>query len=93
MKHLLELFDSTVLNMAGLRLLSAAFELTAVVLMLHFNSIQKAIIINGSLALVGPIIFIFTMSLGLMGIAGDVSFSKLAMIGLGVCLVVIGVLK
>ncbi|MGM7701934.1 YqhV family protein [Pseudalkalibacillus sp. Hm43] len=93
MKHLLDLFDSTVLNMAGLRLLSASFELTAVVLMLYFNSIQKAIIINGSLALVGPIIFIFTMSLGLVGIAGDISFSKLALIGLGVCLVVIGVLK
>jgi hypothetical protein len=93
MKQLFDLFDSTVLNMAGLRLLSASFELTAVVLMLYFNSIQKAIVINGSLALVGPIIFIFTMSLGLIGIAGDLSFGKLALIGAGVGLILIGVLK
>ncbi|WP_408006721.1 YqhV family protein [Pseudalkalibacillus sp. A8] len=93
MKHLFDHFDPTVLNMAGLRLLSATFELTAVFLMIHFNSIQKAVLINASLAFVGPVIFIFTMALGLMGIAGDLSFSKLALIGIGVFLILVGVLK
>lgn len=93
MKQFLETFDSTVLNMAGLRLLSASFEITAVILMLYFNSIQKAIVINGSLALVGPIIFIFTMSLGLMGIVEDISFQKLIFITIGVAFILFGVLK
>ncbi|WP_261129404.1 YqhV family protein [Bacillus sp. Marseille-Q3570] len=93
MKELLNHLNSTVLNMAGLRLLSATFELTAVFLMLHFNSIQKAVVINASLAFVGPVIFIFTMALGLMGIAADLSFSKLALIGIGVGLILVGVLK
>ncbi|MGP4080938.1 YqhV family protein [Pseudalkalibacillus sp. R45] len=93
MKELLNHLDPTVLNMAGLRLLSATFELTAVFLMLYFNSIQKAVVVNASLAFVGPVIFIFTMALGLMGIAGDLSFSKLALIGIGVGLILIGVLK
>ncbi|WP_349407747.1 YqhV family protein [Pseudalkalibacillus sp. SCS-8] len=93
MKHFFDLFDSTVLNMAGLRLLSASFELTAVVLMLYFNSIHKAIIINGSLALVGPIIFVATMTLGLVGLADDLSIGRLLLIGLGVGLILFAVLK
>ncbi len=93
MKYLIDHFDPTVINMAGLRLLSATFELTAVFLMIHFNSIQKAVLINASLAFVGPVIFIFTMALGLMGLAGDLSFSKLALIGIGVLLILIGILK
>jgi hypothetical protein len=86
-------FDSTVLSMAILRFLSASIELTAAILMLVFNDITKAIFINSMLAIVGPCILIFTMTIGLVGLAGEISYGKLLLIGLGVLFIVLGITK
>ena len=46
-------------------------------LILKFNNVEKALVMNSSLALVGPIILIITTTIGLLGIAEKVSVTKL----------------
>lgn len=82
-----------VLGMAMLRLISGLCEVTAALLMLKFNSVEKALIINSALALIGPIILILTTSLGLWGIAQKVSFSKLVWIAIGIGFIIFGIRK
>ncbi|WP_257348036.1 YqhV family protein [Pseudalkalibacillus decolorationis] len=93
MKFIIDHFGPYLAGMASLRILSATLEFTAAFLMLYFNSIQKAIVINASLAVVGPCIFLTTMALGLVGVAGEITFEKLALIGLGVFFIVLAFLK
>jgi hypothetical protein len=83
--------EKAVLGMALLRLISGSIELFAAFLMFKFNSIDKAIIINSSLALIGPIILILTTTIGLLGIVEKVSFTKLIFIFLGVGMILYGV--
>lgn len=85
------IIEKVVLGMALLRILSGSIELLAAFFMIKFNSIEKAVMINTSLALVGPIIFILTTTIGLMGIVGNISFVKLLWIFLGICFIFIGV--
>lgn len=75
------------------RVLSGSIEVFAAYLMFHFNDLEKAIIINSSLALIGPFIFILTTIIGLFGIADKISIQKFVFILLGVCLIMYGVLK
>jgi hypothetical protein len=84
-------FEKIVMVMAALRIFSGSIELFAAFLMLKFNSIEKALIVNSSLALVGPTILIITTAVGLSGIAEDVSFSKIFLIFLGITLILYGV--
>ncbi|MFS0863385.1 YqhV family protein [Fredinandcohnia sp. 179-A 10B2 NHS] len=93
MKRLLSMFDTTVLSMAGLRVLSASLELTAAILMLVFNDVRKALAINALLAIVGPIIMITTMAIGLISLADQLSYSKLLFIGLGVAFILYGIYR
>ncbi|MCL6587060.1 MAG: YqhV family protein [Anoxybacillus sp.] len=93
MKRWLALFDATVLSMAGLRVLSAAIELTAAITMLMFNDVKKAVAVNALLAVVGPIIFIATMTIGLLSLTDELSFAKLFWIGLGVAFILFGIYK
>ncbi len=93
MKKWLSTIDTTVLSMAGLRFLSASIELTAAIAMLMLNDVKKAIAVNAMLAIVGPFIFIATMTIGLLSMTGELSFSKLILIGIGVGLILIGVYK
>lgn len=93
MKHWISLVHTSVLSMAGLRILSASIELTAAILMLVFNDVRKAMAINAMLAVVGPIILISTMAIGLISMADELSFSKLFIIGLGVALILYGIYK
>lgn len=83
--------EKAVLAMALLRIFSGSIELFAAFLMLRFNTIEKAIIVNSSLALIGPTIFIATTTIGLYGIVGDISIAKLLWIILGVSFIIIGV--
>jgi hypothetical protein len=85
------ILEKAVLGMAFLRLLSGSIEVFAAILMLRFNSIEKALMINSSLALVGPIILILTTTIGLVGIVGDISVMKIVWILLGVAFILIGV--
>ncbi|MEH7548578.1 MULTISPECIES: YqhV family protein [Bacillaceae] len=85
------ILEKAVLGMAFLRLLSGSIEIFAAILMLKFNSVEKALMINSSLALVGPIILILTTTIGLVGIVGDISVMKIVWILLGVAFILIGV--
>lgn len=93
MKNWLAAIETAVLGMVILRIISGLIEITAATLMLKFNAVDKAVMINATLAIVGPIILITTMSIGLIGMADKLSFSKLFLIGLGVLLILIGVKK
>lgn len=84
--------EKAVLAMAMLRVLSGSLEIFAAVLMIKFNSIEKALIVNSSLALVGPVILILTTTIGVLGMAGgELSIVKILWIFLGVSCILIGV--
>jgi putative exporter of polyketide antibiotics len=85
------ILEKAVLGMAFLRLLSGSIEIFAAILMLKFNSVEKALMINSSLAMVGPIILILTTTIGLVGMVGDISVMKIVWIFLGVAFILIGV--
>ena len=93
MKRWISFFETSVLSMAGLRILSGLIEISAAVLMLIFNDPKKALAINAMLAIVGPIVLVTTMTIGLLSIADDLSFSKLFFVGLGVAFILFGIYK
>lgn len=83
--------DKIVFAMAMLRCLSASIEMTAAMLMLKYGRVETALKINAVLALVGPSVMIIVTTLGLAGLAGKVSFSKLGIIFSGVALIFYGI--
>jgi hypothetical protein len=85
--------DKFVMSMATLRLISGSLEITAALIMLRLNAVEKALIVNSALALVGPIVLITTTTIGLVGIADKLSLSKMAWICLGIGCLFIGILK
>jgi hypothetical protein len=85
--------DKYVSWMAALRLLSGSVEITAALLMLRLNQVDKALAVNSGLALVGPTILILTTAVGLTGMAQELSWGKLGWIGCGVAFLLIGILK
>jgi ethanolamine ammonia-lyase large subunit len=87
------MINKIVLSMVMLRLTSGTIEILAAYFMLRFNQIEKALIINSGLALVGPIILISTTAVGLVGIADKLSMGKLLWIGMGVACLFIGIIK
>jgi hypothetical protein len=93
MKRWLPFIEPAVLSMAGMRLLSAVIEMIAALVMLLFNDVKKALAVNVLLAVVGPTIFIVTMTIGLLSLSDELSFSKLGFIALGVILILIGIYK
>ncbi|WP_071459715.1 YqhV family protein [Bacillus massilinigeriensis] len=85
------LIEKAVLGMAFLRLLSGTIEVMAAFLMLKLNDVGKAMIVNGSLAFVGPVILILTTTIGLLGLADKIAFAKLFWVLLGVGCILYGV--
>ncbi|WP_408637844.1 YqhV family protein [Paenibacillus tianjinensis] len=85
--------DKYVSWMAVLRLLSGSVEITAALIMLKLNQVDKALAVNSGLALVGPTILILTTAVGLTGMAQELSWGKLGWIGCGVAFLLIGILK
>ncbi|WP_379140721.1 MULTISPECIES: YqhV family protein [Paenibacillus] len=85
--------DKYVSWMAALRLLSGSVEITAALIMLRLNQVDKALAVNSGLALVGPTILILTTAVGLTGMAQELSWGKLGWIGCGVAFLLIGILK
>ncbi|WP_053363602.1 YqhV family protein [Bacillus sp. FJAT-27251] len=86
-----QLLEKAVLGMAALRLLSGSIEIFAALLMLKLNDIGKALVVNSSLALVGPLILILTTTIGLLGLADKISFGKMFWVLLGVGFILYGV--
>jgi putative exporter of polyketide antibiotics len=87
------MLSKIVLSMVALRLLSGSIEIIAAYFMFRYNQIEKALLINSGLALVGPFILITTTTVGLVGIADRLSFGKLAWIFMGVSCLFIGIIK
>jgi putative exporter of polyketide antibiotics len=85
--------DKYVLGMAALRLMSGSVEIIAAFLMYRFNQVEKALLVNSGLAMIGPLILISTTTIGLVGIADKLSPSKLLWITIGVCCLFVGILK
>ncbi|MBL0387010.1 YqhV family protein [Tumebacillus sp. ITR2] len=83
--------DSIVNGMAGLRLLSGLIEVSAALLMLYFGTVQKAVMINAGLALVGPTVLILVTTLGLIGMADKLEFWRMIIVMGGVGLILWGV--
>ncbi len=88
MFHLLE---KAVIGMALLRIMSGCIEIIAAMLILKFNEVEKALMINGSLALIGPLILILSTTIGLIGMAERISFAKMLWIICGVGFIIYGV--
>ncbi|WP_186578256.1 YqhV family protein [Aquibacillus kalidii] len=87
------LLEKTVLIIASFRILSGCIEILAAFLILKYNEIEKALIINSSLAIVGPIILILTTTIGLIGLTDKMSLSKFLWIALGITILIYGVKK
>lgn len=85
--------DKAAFSMALLRILSGSIELTAAFVMLRFNDVQKALVINSMLALVGPLILISTTTIGLVGLSDKLSPVKFIWIVAGVSCLLIGILR
>lgn len=93
MKDWLSTIETAVLSMVILRVISGMIEITAASVMLKFNAVDKALMVNATLAIIGPIILISTMTIGLVGMADKLNFGKLLLIGLGVLLILVGLRK
>lgn len=83
--------EKAVLAMALFRILSGNIEVLAALLMIKFNEVEKALVINSSLSIIGPFILIVTTTIGLVGIADKVSFGKFIWIIIGVLFILYGV--
>lgn len=83
--------EKTIMGMAFIRVLSGSIEIFVALLILKYNEIEKALVLNSSLAIIGPLTLIITTSIGLFGIAEKVSFSKLLWIFAGVACIIYGV--
>ncbi|WP_397378553.1 YqhV family protein [Paenibacillus sp. YYML68] len=90
---MLSLINKVVLSMATLRLLSGTIEIAAALFMLRVNQIDKALLINSGLALVGPLVLLSTTTIGLVGVADKLSWGKLIWVIAGVTCLFIGILK
>ncbi|MDQ0154063.1 YqhV family protein [Robertmurraya andreesenii] len=86
-----QFLEKAIIGMALLRMLSGSIEIFAAFLFLKVNEVEKALIINSSLALIGPIILILTTTIGLFGVAEKVSLTKMLWIICGVGLILYGV--
>ncbi len=87
------MFEKAIIGMATLRLLSGSIEILAALWILKLNQVDKALLVNSGLALVGPIILLTTTTIGLVGLAEKIHFSKMLIIFAGVALIFIGVRK
>lgn len=82
-----------VISMASLRILSGSLEVLAALLMIRFNQVDKALLINSGLAVMGPVILLATTTIGLLGIADKLSYNKMLWIIVGVSCIFFGILK
>ncbi|MCT6925257.1 MAG: YqhV family protein [Metasolibacillus sp.] len=75
--------------MIWLRILSGSIDIAAAFLMYKLGALEKAFVVNTSLALVGPIIFIVTTGIGLAGMQDKISFAKMLCLFSGILLIFI----
>ncbi|OMP66321.1 YqhV family protein [Domibacillus epiphyticus] len=85
--------EKALLGIILIRLISGSIEITAAMLMMKFNDLEKAFYINSLLALVGPIILVLTTGIGLMGLSGKVPLTKSFTLIAGVLLIIYSLRK
>ena len=85
--------DKHVAGMALLRIISGIIEFSAAMLMLKLNKVDQAMKINALLAVIGPTVLILVTAIGIAGLAGKISFSKMMFVILGVGFIFYGVQK
>lgn len=85
-----QLVEKAVLGMVALRIISGSIEISVALLMFKYNNVEKALLLNSSLAFVGPIILILTTTIGLFGIAEKISIMKILWIFTGVTIILYG---
>lgn len=85
------LIEKAILGMAFLRIFSGSLEIFVALLFIKYNDIEKALVINSSLALVGPIILLLTTTIGLVGVAEKISLTKILWVFGGVACIIYGV--
>jgi hypothetical protein len=79
--------------MGMIRLLSGCIEIAAALIMLRLNQVEKALVVNTGLAMVGPMVLLTTTAIGLVGMADKLSWDKLMWVGCGVACLMFGILK
>jgi putative exporter of polyketide antibiotics len=87
------MLEKAIIAMASLRLMSGTIEILAALLILKLNEVEKALLVNSGLALVGPIILLTTTAVGLIGMSDRISLWKIVWIFTGVICIFIGVRK
>ncbi|QDX93541.1 DUF2619 domain-containing protein [Brevibacillus laterosporus] len=85
------MWEKAILGMASLRLLSGSLEIIVALLILRVNQVEKALIYNSGLALVGPMILLATTTIGMVGLSDKLSLTKILWIFIGVTCILIGV--
>ncbi|AYB38846.1 MULTISPECIES: YqhV family protein [Brevibacillus] len=85
------MWEKAIIGMASLRLLSGSLEIIVALLILKVNQVDKALIYNSGLALVGPMILLATTTMGMVGISDKLSLTKILWIFIGVTCILIGV--
>ncbi|MEK5207667.1 MULTISPECIES: YqhV family protein [Psychrobacillus] len=81
------IIEKALLFIIILRLLSGSIELSAAMLMIKFNDLEKAFYINSLLALVGPIVLIVTTGIGLTGLSEKISLTRMVCLFAGILLI------
>ncbi|KPV55156.1 membrane protein [Paenibacillus sp. A3] len=89
----MSVINKIVLSMALIRIFSGSIEIMAGLLMLRYNQIEKALLVNSALALVGPFVLLTTTTIGLVGMAEKLSAGKMLWVLIGVSCIFIGILK
>lgn len=87
------MLEKAIIGMATLRIMSGTIEILAALLILKLNEVEKALIVNSGLAIVGPIVLLTTTTIGLIGMSDRISFWKIAWIFAGIACILIGVRK
>ena len=80
---------TSLIYMVILRVISGSIELTAAALMYRSHDLEKALVINSMLALVGPCILIITTSLGIAGLGDKISYQKMICLFSGIVLILL----
>ncbi|QQE72906.1 YqhV family protein [Brevibacillus composti] len=87
------MWEKAILGMAALRMMSGSIEVLAALFILKVNQVEKALLINSGLAIVGPLVLLTTTTIGLIGMSDRISFAKIMWIFLGIVCIFVGVRK
>lgn len=89
--NMFTILEKTIIGMALIRILSGGMEIFAAYLMIRFNEVEKALVVNTSIAVIDPFILILTTTIGVAAIADTLSIGKFVFIIIGVLFILYGI--